>query len=103
MQCDIHVDDYVFLRPTQSEALIPQFDQLYVYVEGKFLQWQTFREYDYILKMKNEPKPLTIRGTDLAVNLIFIGKRFNHAAKPCKIRIDFIYPPFLSFEAVPRS
>lgn len=44
MQCDIHVDDYVFLRPTQSEALIPQFDQLYVYVEGKFLQWQTFRE-----------------------------------------------------------
>ena len=44
MQCDIHVDDCVFLRPTQSEALIPQFDQLYVYVEGKFLQWQTFRE-----------------------------------------------------------
>lgn len=44
MQCDIHVDDYVFLRPTQSEALIPQFAQLYVYVEGKFIQWQTFRE-----------------------------------------------------------
>jgi D-serine deaminase-like pyridoxal phosphate-dependent protein len=44
MQCDIHVDDYVFLRPTQSETLIPQFYQLYVYVEGKFLQWQTFRE-----------------------------------------------------------
>ncbi|MCJ0926743.1 alanine racemase [Acinetobacter lwoffii] len=44
MQCDIHVDDYVFLRPTQSEAIIPQFAQLYVYAEGKFLQWQTFRE-----------------------------------------------------------
>lgn len=44
MQCDIHVDDYVFLRPTQSEAIIPQFDQLYVYAEGKFIQWQTFRE-----------------------------------------------------------
>ena len=43
-QCDIHVDDYVFLRPTQSEAIIPQFAQLYVYVEGKFIQWQTFRE-----------------------------------------------------------
>lgn len=44
MQCDIHVDDYVFLRPNQSEAIIPQFDQLYVYAEGKFIQWQTFRE-----------------------------------------------------------
>ena len=44
MQCDIHVDDYVFLRPTQSEALIPQFDQLYVYTEGEFIQWQTLRE-----------------------------------------------------------
>lgn len=44
MQCDIHVDDYVFLRPIQSEAIIPQFDQLYVYAEGKFIQWQTFRE-----------------------------------------------------------
>ncbi|WP_148335376.1 MULTISPECIES: alanine racemase [Acinetobacter] len=43
-QCDIHVDDYVFLRPTQSEAIIPQFAQLYVYAEGKFIQWQTFRE-----------------------------------------------------------
>ncbi|MFZ0024447.1 alanine racemase [Acinetobacter sp.] len=44
MQCDIHVDDYVFLRPTQSEAIIPKFAQLYVYTEGKFLQWQTLRE-----------------------------------------------------------
>lgn len=44
IQCDIHVDDYVFIRPTQSEAIIPQFAQLYAYTEGKFLQWQTFRE-----------------------------------------------------------
>ncbi len=35
IQCDIHVDDYVFIRPTQSEAIIPQFAQLYVYAEGK--------------------------------------------------------------------
>lgn len=44
IQCDIHVDDYVFIRPTQSEAIIPQFAQLYAYTEGKFLQWQTLRE-----------------------------------------------------------
>ncbi|MCP0911722.1 MULTISPECIES: alanine racemase [Acinetobacter] len=43
-QCDIHVDDYVFLRPTQSEAIIPQFAQLYVYRERTFIEWQTFRE-----------------------------------------------------------
>jgi D-serine deaminase-like pyridoxal phosphate-dependent protein len=43
-RCDIQVDDYVFLRPTQSEALIPQFAQLYVYTEEKFIAWDTFRE-----------------------------------------------------------
>ncbi|MCO8071377.1 alanine racemase [Acinetobacter lwoffii] len=44
MHCDIHVDDYVFLRPTQSEAIIPQFAQLHVYSERKFIEWDTFRE-----------------------------------------------------------
>jgi len=44
MPCDIHVDDYVFLRPTQSEAIIPQFAQLHVYSERKFIEWDTFRE-----------------------------------------------------------
>ncbi|WP_216937575.1 MULTISPECIES: alanine racemase [unclassified Acinetobacter] len=43
-QCEIHVDDYVFLRPTQSEAVIPQFARLYVYSERKFIEWDTFRE-----------------------------------------------------------
>ena len=42
--CDIAVDDYVFLRPTQSEAIIPQFAQLYAYVQGKFEIWDSFRE-----------------------------------------------------------
>ena len=40
----VQVDDYVFLRPTQSEAIIPQFAQLYVYRERTFIEWQTFRE-----------------------------------------------------------
>ncbi|WP_407307457.1 alanine racemase [Acinetobacter sp.] len=43
-QCEIHVDDYVFLRPTQTEAVIPQFARLYVYSERKFIEWDTFRE-----------------------------------------------------------
>jgi len=42
--CELKVDDYVFLRPTQSEAIIPQFSQLYVYIERQFEAWQTFRE-----------------------------------------------------------
>jgi D-serine deaminase-like pyridoxal phosphate-dependent protein len=37
--CEIDRDDYVFLRPTQSEAIIPQFAQLYAYAEGKFEAW----------------------------------------------------------------
>lgn len=44
VQCDIQVDDYVFLRPTQSEAIIPQFARLYVYYQGTLNEWQTFRE-----------------------------------------------------------
>jgi len=31
--CELKVDDYVFLKPTQSEAIIPQFSQLCVYAE----------------------------------------------------------------------
>jgi len=42
--CEIDRDDYVFLRPTQSEAIIPQFAQLYAYAEGKFEAWESFRE-----------------------------------------------------------
>lgn len=40
----INVDDYVFLRPTQSEAIIPQFSRLYYYKNGAFAAWETFRE-----------------------------------------------------------
>lgn len=43
-QCNIAVDDYVFLRPTQSEAIIPQFANLYAYEQGKFKVWNSFRE-----------------------------------------------------------
>ena len=43
-QCNIAVDDYVFLRPTQSEAIIPQFANLYAYEQGKFETWNSFRE-----------------------------------------------------------
>lgn len=42
-QYEIAVDDYVFLRPQQSEALIPQFAHLYAYAQGKFEVWDTFR------------------------------------------------------------
>ena len=40
----IDVDDYVFLRPTQSEAIIPQFAQLNFYQNRGFETWETFRE-----------------------------------------------------------
>ena len=43
-QCNIAVDDYVFLRPPQSEAIIPQFANLYAYEQGKFEIWDSFRE-----------------------------------------------------------
>src|SRR5690606_38651495 len=43
-QCNIAVDDYVFLRPTQSEAIIPQFANLYAYEQGEFKVWNSFRE-----------------------------------------------------------
>lgn len=40
----IAVDDFVFLRPTQSEAIIPQFHKLYCYKDRAFEAWETFRE-----------------------------------------------------------
>ena len=42
--CDIQVDDFVFLRPTQSEAVIPQFSTLKLYQQSAFTTWQSFRE-----------------------------------------------------------
>ncbi|RLZ11054.1 alanine racemase [Acinetobacter sp. 2JN-4] len=42
--CDIQVDDFVFLRPTQSEAVIPQFSELQLYKQHVFETWETFRE-----------------------------------------------------------
>ena len=42
--CDIQVDDFVFLRPTQSEAIIPQFSKLKLYRAHAFETWQSFRE-----------------------------------------------------------
>ncbi|MFW2055365.1 alanine racemase [Acinetobacter haemolyticus] len=42
--CDTQVDDFVFLRPTQSEAIIPQFSNLMLYKKNRFESWQTFRE-----------------------------------------------------------
>lgn len=42
--CDTQVDDFVFLRPTQSEAIIPQFSNLMLYQQNRFESWQTFRE-----------------------------------------------------------
>jgi D-serine deaminase-like pyridoxal phosphate-dependent protein len=40
---DLHADDYVFLRPTQSEAVLLQFGDLLVY-DGKEIveRWPTF-------------------------------------------------------------
>lgn len=40
----IGVNDHVFIRPTQSEAIIPQFSKLYFYSKSHFEEWETFRE-----------------------------------------------------------
>ncbi|XID74487.1 alanine racemase [Alkanindiges sp. WGS2144] len=40
--CSIATDDYVFLRPTQSEAIISQFSQLYIYDGSQLHAWNTF-------------------------------------------------------------
>lgn len=42
--CDIQVDDFIFLRPTQSEAVIVQFSTLKLYQQSAFTTWQSFRE-----------------------------------------------------------
>lgn len=42
--CEIQVDDFVFLRPTQSEAIIPQFSTLNLYQRNTFKTWQSLRE-----------------------------------------------------------
>ncbi|KXZ63736.1 alanine racemase [Acinetobacter venetianus] len=42
--CDIQVDDFVFLRPKQSEAILPQFSTLIRYKQNTFEAWDTFRE-----------------------------------------------------------
>ena len=43
-QTQIDVDDFVFLRPTQSEAIIPQFAKLWFYKNRQFEACETFRE-----------------------------------------------------------
>ncbi len=40
---DIQVDDFVFLRPTQSEAVISQFEQVWLYSGESFIPWETFK------------------------------------------------------------
>ncbi|WP_180121622.1 alanine racemase [Acinetobacter sp. YH12086] len=40
----IDVDDYIFLLPTQSEMIIPQFAQLWLYQADQFMAFETFRE-----------------------------------------------------------
>lgn len=52
---DIHPDDYVFIRPSQSEVVIPQFNRTYLYRKenewnssdletSRFEPWENFRE-----------------------------------------------------------
>jgi len=38
----IQIDDFVFLRPTQSEAVISQFEQIWLYRAENFTPWNTF-------------------------------------------------------------
>jgi D-serine deaminase-like pyridoxal phosphate-dependent protein len=43
--CQIQVDDYVFIRPSQTEVIISQFAQLHVIRDMKlYAVWSTFRE-----------------------------------------------------------
>lgn len=39
----IEVDDFVVLRPTQSEVVINQFEHVYLYHQRTFTPWETFR------------------------------------------------------------
>jgi len=44
-QLDLEVDDYVFLRPTQSEAVMLQFGDLFVIRGGKYIgRWPVFSQ-----------------------------------------------------------
>ena len=38
------VDDYVFLRPAQSEGVLPQFSQLHAFQHKVWQQWENLRE-----------------------------------------------------------
>ncbi len=40
---NIQVDDFVFLRPTQSEAIISQFEHVWLYSDNGFTPWETFK------------------------------------------------------------
>ncbi|WP_168378469.1 MULTISPECIES: alanine racemase [Acinetobacter] len=40
----IDIDDYIFLRPAQSEMIIPQFAQLWLYQSDQLIALETFRE-----------------------------------------------------------
>ncbi|WP_419225096.1 alanine racemase [Acinetobacter sp. A2] len=40
----IYIDDYVFLRPQQSEAILPQFAVVYAYTQGQWDLWPCFSE-----------------------------------------------------------
>ncbi len=39
---DIQIDDFVFLQPTQSEAVISQFEHIWLYRGQHFTPWHTF-------------------------------------------------------------
>lgn len=41
---DIQVDDFVFKKPKQSEAIIAQFSNLKLYSKHAFETWYTFNE-----------------------------------------------------------
>lgn len=43
-QHQICIDDYVFLRPQQSEAILPQFAVVYAYTQGQWDLWPCFKE-----------------------------------------------------------
>lgn len=40
----IAADDYIFIQPSQSESIIPQFAQLWLYDKGQLRAYPTFRE-----------------------------------------------------------
>lgn len=44
-KCDLQVDDYMFFRPTQSEAIFLQFGHIAVYEQGKIVDWWAVFDY----------------------------------------------------------